>query len=118
MAEATFKLLQSRVGMKASINGATQIRAGVIRPEVVVPLEGRKAEGGPAASVVAGGLTPGTRVRIIREPHFGELGHVEELPAPLSKLPSEAMVRVLTVKLQENGELHMLPRANVEIIES
>jgi hypothetical protein len=118
MADATFALLGSRVGMKSSINGATQIRAGVIRPEVVVPLEGRRAEGGPAASVVAGGLAPGTRVRVIREPHFGELGDVQELPAPLAKLPSEAMVRVLTVKLQESGRLHTLPRANVEIIES
>jgi hypothetical protein len=118
MAAATFGLLQAREGMKASVNGATQIRAGVIRPEVVVPLTDRKAEGGPAASVVAGGLTPGTRVRIIREPHFGTLGTVHELPSPLQKLPSEAMVRVLSVNLDETGETHTLPRANVEIIES
>lgn len=117
MAQGTFDLLGRRQGMKASINGATQIRAGVIRPEVVVPLEGQRAEGGPAAAVVAGGLAPGTRVRVIREPHFGELGTVQELPAPLAKLPSEAMVRVLTVQLHENGESHTLPRANVEIIE-
>lgn len=118
MADATFALLKRCVGMKASINGATQIRAGVIRPEVVVPLSGRRAEGGPAAAVVAGGLAPGTRVRVIREPHFGELGDVVDLPSPLAKLASEAMVRVLTVKLQESGRLHTLPRANVEIIES
>jgi hypothetical protein len=117
MAHATFELLKSRAGRKASINGATQIRAGVIRPEVVVPLEER-AEGGPAASVVAGGLEPGTRVRIIREPHFGALGLVSELPAPLHRLASEAMVRVLWVDLEETGERHLLPRANVEIIES
>ena len=71
-----------------------------------------------AASVVAGGLEPGTRVRIIREPHFGTLGTVRELPSPLQKLPSEAMVRVLSVTLDETGDAHMLPRANVEIIES
>ena len=118
MAHGTFELLQSRQGMQASINGATQIRAGVIRPEVVVPLEGKKAEGGPASAVVAGGLAPGTRVRVIREPHFGELGIVEELPAPLEKLPSETLVRVLTVKLEDSGVRHTLPRANVEIIES
>jgi hypothetical protein len=118
MADATFDLLRSRAGLQASINGATQIRAGVIRPEVVVPLEGQRAEGGPAASVVAGGLAPGTRVRIIREPHFGELGTVLELPAPLQKLPTEAMVRVLVVELEESREKHTLPRANVEIIES
>jgi len=117
MAHATFELLGSRAGMKASIHGATQIRAGVIRPEVVVPLPGRRAEGGPAASVVAGGLAPGTRVRIIREPHFGHLGRVAELPSPLQKLPTEAMVRVLAVDLEDGGR-HVLPRANVEIIES
>jgi hypothetical protein len=117
MAHGTFDLLKSRAGLKASMNGATQIRAGVIRPEVVVPLEGKRAEGGPAAAVVAGGLAPGTKIRIIREPHFGALGHVEELPAPLQKLPSEAMVRVLQVRLEEAGASHVLPRANVEIIE-
>ncbi len=117
MAEATFELLKARAGMKASINGATQIRAGVIRPEVVVPLPGQRASGGPAAAVVAGGLAPGTRVRIIREPHFGRLGRVSELPAPLQKLATEAMVRVLVVEL-EGGGRHVLPRANVEIIES
>ena len=36
---ATFELLKSREGRKASINGATQIRAGVIRPEIVIPLD-------------------------------------------------------------------------------
>jgi hypothetical protein len=116
MAHGTFDLLKSRAGRKASMNGATQIRAGVIRPEVVVPLQER-AQGGPAAAVVAGGLAPGTRVRIIREPHFGALGTVSDLPAQLQKMPSEAMVRVLNVQLEEGGS-HMLPRANVEIIES
>ncbi|MDP6528777.1 MAG: hypothetical protein QGI43_03690, partial [Gemmatimonadota bacterium] len=117
MAQATFDLLRSCVGMEASINGATQIRAGVIRPEIVVPRSDVRAEGGPVAAVVAGGLQTGTQVRIIREPHFGELGIVQGLPSPLHELPSGAMVRVLHVKLP-NGEDHMLPRANVEIIES
>jgi hypothetical protein len=117
MARASFELLKSRAGMKASMNGATQIRAGVIRPEVVVPLPGRRASGGPAAAIVAGGLAPGTRVRIIREPHFGALGRVADLPSPLQKLPTEAHVRVLVVELETGGR-HMLPRANVEIIES
>jgi hypothetical protein len=104
MAEATFSLFKSLVGKKASMNGATQIRAGVIRPEVVVPLLDRVATGGPVATVVAGGLERGTKVRIIREPHFG--------------LPSEAHVRVLHVELEGSSTRHMLPRANVEIIET
>jgi len=39
MAQRTFELLKSLVGKMASVNGATQIRAGVIRPEVIVPAE-------------------------------------------------------------------------------
>lgn len=37
MAAKTFKLLVAHAGRQASISGATQIRAGVIRPEVIVP---------------------------------------------------------------------------------
>ena len=37
MAQKTFDLLKSKEGQVACINGATQIRAGVIRPEVVIP---------------------------------------------------------------------------------
>jgi hypothetical protein len=117
MAEATFALFKSLVGRKASINGATQIRAGVIRPEVVVPQLDRHATGGPVSEVVAGGLEVGTKVRVIREPHFGRLGRVIDLPAPLEKLTSETMVRVLRVELEGDRKQHVLPRANVEIIE-
>src|SRR5690606_18236366 len=39
MATATYELLASHEGKHASVNGATQIRAGVIRPEVVIPLD-------------------------------------------------------------------------------
>ena len=37
MAQRTFELLKSRTGAKTSINGATQIRAGVVRPEIIIP---------------------------------------------------------------------------------
>ena len=40
MAERTFALLASREGDEAAVNGATQIRAGVMRPEIVIPLFG------------------------------------------------------------------------------
>jgi hypothetical protein len=38
MLEKTFHILQKNEGKIACINGATQIRAGVIRPEVIIPL--------------------------------------------------------------------------------
>ena len=39
MTGRTFDLLRSKAGLVASINGSTQIRAGVVRPEVIIPLE-------------------------------------------------------------------------------
>lgn len=113
MADRTFKLLQSLAGKLGSINGATQIRAGVIRPELIVPLELT----GTAASTAQGGgeLVSGTPIRIIREPYFGLLGTVVDLPAQLQVVESGTEVRVLKAKL-ENGEVVLVPRANVEII--
>ena len=36
MSKRTYELLKSFEGNMASINGATQIRAGVIRPEIII----------------------------------------------------------------------------------
>ena len=118
MAERTFDLLSSRQGMKASMSGATQIRAGVIRPEVVIPLDGRGMEDedkGPGKAPSTG-LVVGSSVRVIREPYFGRIGKVTDLPPELQKLESEAMVRVLGVEF-EGGSRAVIPRANVELIE-
>lgn len=115
MAARTFNLLREREGMTTSINGATQIRAGVVRPEIIIPfqLHERSVE---TEAAHGSELTIGTPIRIIREPHFGQLGHVAELPVELQELETEAKVRVLEVEL-ENGGYIALPRANVEIIE-
>ena len=118
MAEQTFTLLKVREGMKTSINGATQIRAGVVRPEILIPFMSDTAGTASAAADAAteGVLGVGSSVRVIREPYFGKLGRVTELPVELQNLETEAQVRVLRVEL-ENGEQTTLPRANVETIE-
>jgi len=115
MAEYTFKLLASRNGEKASVSGATQIRAGVMRPEIIVPgypknvTTCKKEEG-------RGWIEPGDPVRIIREPHFGVIGIVKSLPPELTKIGSESHVRVLEVDLP-GGETLVIPRANIEVLE-
>ncbi|MCK4271843.1 hypothetical protein KAX22_04275, partial [bacterium] len=117
MAERTFQLLKNLEGKRASINGATQIRAGVIRPEVVIPLQKavdkKEVQEKRAASE---GLVIGSQVRLIRQPYFGMMAEVTGLPAPLQELPTEGKVRVLEVKL-ESGDKVIMPRANVELIE-
>lgn len=112
MAHRTFELLKSLESRRASINGATQIRAGVIRPEVIVPSEGA-LESEPTES---GQLTIGAPIRAIREPYFGLLGEVTGLPPELREVDSETMVRVLEARLQD-GRTVTIPRANVELIE-
>ena len=117
MAEQTFALLKAREDMKTSINGATQIRAGVVRPEIVIPIAPETSQTSSDAGDAAEGiLEVGSSVRIIREPYFGKLGRVTELPVELQNLETEAQVRVLRVEL-ENGQQTTLPRANVEAIE-
>jgi hypothetical protein len=117
MANRTFDLLKSKVGQQASINGATQIRAGVIRPEVIIPIRD-DIKAGKAVDVFEGkGLEIGSPIRVIRAPYFGKLGKVTSLPSPLQKLESESMARVLEVEFDGDGKHVVIPRANVEMIE-
>jgi hypothetical protein len=117
MAHKTFDLLKMMEGETASINGATQIRAGVMRPEIIVP--GHKVSGKVVSEKdrEEGMLAPGTMIRIIREPWFGQLAEVTELPPELIVIDSGAKVRILRAKLLKTGEVITVPRANVEIIE-
>lgn len=113
MSERTFALLASLDGRTASVNGATQIRAGVIRPELLVPIEADAAATVQDASAFE--LKIGSRIRCIREPYFGRLGVVTGLPATLVRLESGTEVRVLKADL-DGGERAIVPRANIEII--
>ncbi len=115
MADRTFKLLCAQEGKRASINGATQIRAGVIRPEIIVPLEAGTALVAETADPV--GMVEGCPVRVIRNPYFGRLGTVVKLPVELTALETEAKVRVVTIKFDDDNVVVTLPRANVELIE-
>ena len=117
MARQTFDLLLHRQGMKASLNGTTQIRAGVQRPEIVIPLEKDSNSSLDKDRVITpSALDVGTQVRLIRSPYFGQLGEVTKLLVEPQSLETEARVRVLEVQLH-NQERIVLPRANVEIVE-
>ncbi|MCZ6850753.1 MAG: hypothetical protein O7F17_03855 [Planctomycetota bacterium] len=116
MAERTFELLGSRAGADASVNGATQIRAGVMRPEILIPLTEESRAKAPAKGRHDGQLTRGRPVRIIRDPFFGLIGTVGELPPEPQVLGSGSRARVLEVKL-DSGDSVVIPRANVELIE-
>ncbi|MCB9357594.1 MAG: hypothetical protein H6505_03385 [Calditrichaeota bacterium] len=116
MAGRTFDLLKRNEGQKASVSGATQIRAGVMRPEIIIAK--KDVTHHEEDSHEPAGLETGDVVRIIREPWFGKIGTVEDLPPELTALDTEAKVRVLKVKLEGSSEVVLLPRANIEKIEA
>ena len=113
MSGRTHRLLSAVKGQTASVSGATQIRAGVMRPEVLVPHDVPMIE---ETETDSGFMHGGSVVRIIRDPHFGELGKVVDLPPEPARLDTEAKVRILTVALR-SGEHVTLPRANVELVD-
>lgn len=117
MAERTFRLFESHQGQETAVNGATQIRAGVMRPEIVIPLSAVAADKTAGARNVAGLLEVGTMVRIIRDPYFGLIGAVKNLPSEPAVLGSGSKARVLEVRF-DSGETVTVPRANVELIEA
>lgn len=121
MAPATFALLQKRAGRRASINGATQIRAGVIRPEVVVTYDDEAVPTEKVTPPEPKGLSIGDTVRGIRTPWFGRIGTVVSLPVEPVVLETESKARVMEVEFRDGAdgqpERAMLPRSNVETIE-
>jgi hypothetical protein len=114
MAKRTFDLLKENEGEFVAVNGATQIRAGVIRPEVLVPKTSSTSE---AHSFEDEGqaISENSIVRVIRAPYFGKIGKIKNLPAQLTKVESETMVRVAEIEF-EDGSISVIPRANLEMI--
>ena len=115
MAGKTFNLLSAHAGQQASISGATQIRAGVIRPEIIIP-KGTSGTQVVAAVAEREGIRIGDQVRVIRDPLFGKIGVVASLPSNLQKIPTESDVRVMEVRFPD-GSRAMIPRTNIELIE-
>lgn len=115
MHNKTFSIFKKYDGSDVSINGSTQIRAGVIRPEVVIP-HSESIEEADDDTAISAGMVPGTPIRIIRNPYFGAIGEVLSLPVELQVVETGSKVRVLEALL-EDGRKVIVPRANVEIIE-
>ena len=115
MGQQTYKLLSKSNGRLASINGATQIRAGVIRPEIIIPISDASKNDHENKAEKVTGMTDGSTVRVIRSPNFGKIGIVKELPPELRKMESETMVRVAIIDI--DGKQFEIPRSNLEVVE-
>lgn len=104
-------LLRKLEGQNASINGATQVRAGAVRPEIIISNTNLSVD----TSKEASHLEVGAKVKVIRYPYFAEHGVVVELPREPEAIESGAVCRVLRLKLDDGREV-TIPRANAELI--
>ena len=116
MSERTYNLLNSHDGKFVSINGATQIRAGVIRPEIVIPLKKGDISNINTSKNEKLGIEIDSLVRVIRAPFFGKIGKVIDLPPDLRRMESETMVRVAEIKI--GGKNVIVPRSNLEMLQT
>jgi len=113
MSEAIFPLLQSNAGREAMINADTQVRWGVRRPEIVIPVHADEAM--VAGDQEAVDLRVGSQVRGLRAPHLGVIGAVTGLPA--SPLPVDSGTRLLVAEVAfEGAEPALIPIVNLELI--
>ncbi len=111
MDPAVFALLAAREGRVAAVSGRTQIRAGVLRPEILVagpPPPGETGGVIPASPPAEDGgtlaLRVGDRVRVLRRPHRGARGVVTELPGHRRALASGVLTAVACLRLDDGTE--------------
>jgi len=110
MSARAFELLLALRGSRVSASGATQVRAGVVRPEIVgPPLDvGDGMEIGPGAIIGRG-----TPVRVVRGEAFGRQATVVSVPERPMAIGSGSSALVYEVRFPD-GQVAMVPRANVE----
>ncbi|MFO8073969.1 MAG: hypothetical protein R6V85_19070 [Polyangia bacterium] len=109
MSRRAFAVLSGLEGKRVSACGTTQVRAGVVRPEVIgPPLQGEASTPSREAAL-------GVRVRVVRGRRFGATGIVEAIPERPVELPTGARALAYEVKL-DDGERTLVPRANAELV--
>jgi hypothetical protein len=111
LASRVKEIVSSLDGKGCSLNGATQVRAGAVRPELIIPHKNKRESGSKPSPLF---LTEGATVRLIREPYFGLIGTVSSLPVQPEELPTGAKSRVVYVTLSDS-EIVSVPRSNVEL---
>jgi len=119
MSPRAYQLFCEYEGATVSVNGRTQVRAGTIRPEVILPLGGPVSPDLPDADLQVarsgGALAPGTTVRIIRRSHFGQYGQVVAVSSRPRSLETEVSLYAVDVELAD-GTVVTVAENNVEAV--
>ena len=112
MSEKIAGILRDNEGRSASACGITRIRAGALRPEIIIPLD---RELSTAEPVSVPELAAGVKVRIVRGEFSGKTGTISGLPVDPVRIATGAVVPVAVVALEETT-ITEVPVANIEVI--
>jgi hypothetical protein len=111
MGQRSFYLLSKLDGVEVAVNGTTQIRAGVLRPEVIGPAID---EAVPVRSQT-GTIEIGDKIRIVRGKAFGKTGIITDMPSKPQPIGSGGVALVVEVELNDKNRL-TVPKPNIERI--
>ena len=115
------EIFEKNINNQVSINGVTQIRAGAIRPEIIIfdstnNIKKRLDENiDSKKNINNGGICVGTKIKVLKDPFFGHFGTVTKIIEDEVTFESGVICRALQVKL-ESGEVTLVPKANIEVI--
>ncbi|MBL7661579.1 hypothetical protein JNK13_02390 [bacterium] len=115
LAQRVLNLALEFNGQPASINGTTQVRAGAVRPELLIATQAPNAN--QRIQTISTALDLGSKIRSIRAPYFGLVGTVTDLPADPLRIETGAEVRVAHVLFQGRANPVVIPRANLELVD-
>ncbi len=115
MEKTRWQELASLQGRYASMSGRTQIRAGLVRPEVVVCEDDWPQHTCDSSELVSGVVQVGDLVRIIRSPYLDQVGRVVRLPQERQVIATGSRLRVAEVALADR--VIVVPVANLRKLE-
>jgi biotin carboxyl carrier protein len=112
--ELIYRLLQSNMGRQAALDAAIPDPWSPSRPEIMIPLPTGGAL--PSTPSMHDPLAVGTRVRLTRAPWNGLTGEVVELPAAPQLVESGLRVPCARVRVGDDGQIAVVPLANLEML--
>jgi hypothetical protein len=112
MTAAALQLLEEIEGTPVVLDAATPRRFQVRRPEIVVTRPATPDN--PLQELELVNLEVGMKVRISREPHFGTVGRVTDLPNQPLLLDNGLRVPCARIEIMA-GEIVDIPLANIEL---